>query len=86
MLQQNLEVVRTLAAKDKKKAMGYLATKTREKFQNYMERVKPRTALPKHGAGPSSGNIGGGVTPAAKKDGEEEVLDFASQLRNMNNM
>lgn len=76
------ETIKLLAAKDKKKALDFLATKTRAKFQDYMERIKPRTNLPRQQNAVSVGNAvaGPGVTPPQKEDAG---LDFVSQMRNM---
>lgn len=81
-LNNNLETIKVLATKDRKKAMDYLATKTREVFQGYNERLKPRTQLPNTKAGPSIGNIGSGVTPTTKNT-EDEPVDFISQMRSL---
>lgn len=81
-LNKNIETIKVLAAKDRKRAMDYLATKTREKFEQYMERRKPRTTLSNTKAGPSAGNFSSGVTPALKKDSDEPV-DFVSQMRSL---
>jgi len=78
-LNENIETIKVLAIKDRKRAMDYLATKTREVFQGYNERLKPRQTLTNTKAGPSVGNIGGGVTPALKNNAEEPI-DFVSQM------
>lgn len=83
VLNQNLDTVKLLATKDRNKAMDYLATKTREKFQSYIERTKPRTVLPNTHSVPS---VGGNHVPSvtqSKKD--DSTLDFVSQLRSLNN-
>lgn len=83
VLNQNLDTIKLLAAKDRGKAMDYLATKTREKFQTYMERMKPQSVLHNTHAGPSvGGNPTPSVTPTTKN---ETTLDFVSQLRSLNN-
>lgn len=82
VLNQHEETIKVLAAKDRKRAMDYLATKTREKFEQYMERRKPRSVLSNTKAGPSAGNFSSGVTPALKKDSDEPV-DFVSQMRSL---
>lgn len=84
VLNQNLEMVQTLARRDKKKAQDYLATKTREIFQNYVERTKPIKTLSNAKGGPSAGNAG--VTPPVTQKSQEkseEGLDFAAQLRSI---
>lgn len=66
---------------DVPKAMKILATKTRSVFQDYVDRLKPRTELPnKGGQAVSSGS--GSVTPTKKVEKQEEPLDFVSQLKN----
>lgn len=84
MLDANLPTIQTLARKDKKKAQDYLAMKTREKFQNYIEQTKPTKTLSNHGGGPSGG--GAPVTHNVTQKSQEksdEALDFASQLRSI---
>lgn len=82
-LTQNLETIKILAAKDKKKAQDFLATKAREKFQRYIEAAKPRTQLANSHNAASSGVYPSGVTPAKSSQAENESLDMISQIRNM---
>lgn len=78
-LNQNLETIKLLARKDKKQAMQFLATKTREKFQTWAERQRPQTTLPNTKAGPSSGTGTPGVTPQASETPLKDV-DFCSEI------
>lgn len=78
---ENLKTIQVLSSKDRKRAMDYLATKTREKFQMWAERQKPRKTLERTNSGPSEGSPGG-VTPTAQNQ-EEKVLDLTSQMRSM---
>jgi hypothetical protein len=82
MLNQHTKTIELLAKKDKTKAMEFLATKTREKFQTWAESQLPHKTLSNAKAGPSSGNAPG-VTPTQEKN-TTEPLDFVSELRNMN--
>lgn len=85
VLNANLEVVQALARRDKKKAMDFLATKTREKFQNYIERTKPTRTLSNTKGGPSmsSGNVVTNSVTQKSAGSDDSGLDFAAQLRNM---
>jgi len=83
-LNAHLDTVSVLAKKDRGKAMDFLASKTREKFHNYIERQKPRKVLPNQPSIPSSGG-NPGVTHHQNVSQSEDSLDFVSQLRNMRN-
>lgn len=84
MANQHADTIKLLAGKDRKKAMDYLATKTRAKFQAWTESQRPRTTLERQQNGVSQGNTvaGPGVTLPTKT---EQDLDFVSQMRNMRN-
>lgn len=77
---QHSETIRALASRNQTKAMDYVATKTREKFQRYMEARKPTRTLANTKAGPS---VGGNptVTSTTNNASSEKKVDFASQLR-----
>lgn len=63
------------------KAMKILATKTRSVFQDYNDKLKPRTELAnRSGQVVSSGSES--VTPPKKEQKVEEALDFVTQLKN----
>lgn len=80
VLKQNEEVLTKIT--DLPKAMKVLATQTRKIFQDYNERNKPTTELPKRsGQAVSSGvSASPGVTPAKKVD---RPLTMAEQLRSL---
>lgn len=82
-LSQNLDTIRLLAAKDKKKAQDFLATKAREKFQRYIEAAKPRTQLTNQRNAASSGINPGSVTPSGSSQEKSEPLDMISQMRSL---
>jgi riboflavin synthase alpha subunit len=81
MLNENLPMITTLSRRDKKKAQDYLAMKTREKFQSYIEKTKPTRVLSNTKNGPSVG--GNGVTTTVTQEKDNEALDFVTQIRNM---
>lgn len=79
-LDKHQDEIRVLArTKGQEAAMAFLAQKTRAKFQQYIERSKPRTDLPNtKSAGAPAGQTN--VTPEKKT---EEPLDFIAQVRKM---
>lgn len=81
-LNTHLDTIKLLAVKDKTKAMDYLATKTREKFQAYMEKQRPSRALPnsKGGVTPTGQSTTTNVTPTQNNDAP---LDFITQMRSI---
>lgn len=81
MLNANLDTVKLLASKDRRKAMDFLATKTREKFQTYADRMKPRKELHRTNDVPSVGTNHVASVTQQEKDGTP--LDFVSQMRNL---
>ena len=76
------ETVRMLAKRDEKKAMDYVAMKVREKFQRYVEAMKPTKILANTKAGASLG----GYQPVTSQQNQPSTdinLDFAAQLRSI---
>jgi len=81
---QNQEVVAAMARRNPEKAYDFVATKVRERFQNFVEAQKPTRELPQTKAGPSSGgNIP--VTPQTSQTKENKPLDFISQVKQHRN-
>lgn len=80
VLKQNEEVLTKIT--DLPKAMKVLATQTRKIFQDYNERNKPTTELPKRGGQAVSAGISSNpsVTPVKKAD---RPLTMAEQLRTL---
>jgi hypothetical protein len=77
---QHMDTVKALASRNQKKAMDFVATKVREKFQRYIEARKPTRVLSNTKAGPS---VGGNptVTNQSSQAQNKKPLDFAAQLR-----
>ena len=67
------------AITDKKKAMAYIAEKTREDYRRIADRLKPRTELPQTRQVQSLGGTPTKSVTPAKKD--ERPLSFAEQMR-----
>lgn len=82
MAMQHRDVVSALGKSSPAKAMEFVATKLREKFDSYHEARKPTRTLPNSGASASpSGNKA--VTTAKKSPEVNDTLDFAAQLRSI---
>lgn len=77
---EHRSTVEMLARRDPKKAMDYVAMKTREKFQKYVDALKPTKTLSNAKTGPSVGS-NPGVTPQQNQAKNEEKVDFISQLK-----
>ena len=78
----NMDMVTTLAKRDVNKAMDFVAMKTREKFQRWVDAQKPTKVLSNtktmvHGGGNPP------VTQPQNSQSQPKNLDFASQLRNL---
>lgn len=82
--EQNTEVVSALARKDIGKAYDYVATKVKEKFQNYVEAAKPGKILPSTKGGVSSG-VTAPVTSQQKNNNQDKPLDFIQQVKQHRN-
>ncbi len=79
---EHRDTLALLSRRDPKKAMEFVALKTREKFQRYNEALKPTRTLSNAKVGPShSGNHP--VTTAAPATNPSEKIDFISQMRSM---
>lgn len=74
--------VRMLASRDEKKAMDFVAMKVREKFQKYVDVMKPTKTLSNTKSGPSTGG-NQVVTPVEKEPEDTKGLDMVSQMRTM---
>lgn len=77
---ENAETIKALATRNKEKAMEFVALKTREKFQRYMEALKPTRNLPNTKQTVSAGG-NPGVTTTQKTSQVDKPLDFTAQLR-----
>jgi len=80
--QEHGETVRMLAKRDEKKAMDYVAMKVREKFQRYVEALKPTKVLTNAKGGPSFGG-NQPVTSQQNQPVADNNLDFTAQLRSI---
>jgi len=79
---QHAEVVRALAAsKGQKAAMDYVARKTKEKFDKYVENLKPRKELPRTAT--SQVPIGKGSGRVTQEKSETGPVDFITQFRKL---
>lgn len=79
LTKHDAELKALVRTKGQTAAFDYLAQKTRAKFQEYIERAKPRRTLPNTSAAPSPGTQTS-VTPAAKP---KPKVDFISQIRSL---
>ena len=84
MLNQHLNTIQILSRKDKKQAMQFLATKTREKFQNWNAKQRPTETLTNAQTPPAGGSGGGTVTPQDPNK-DVELVDFCAEISSMNN-
>lgn len=72
----------TLAKRSPEKAMDFIAMKTKEKFQRYIDSMKPTKVLSNTHQGPSMGS-NTNVTSTQKTQSQPKRVDFTTQLRNM---
>lgn len=82
VVNKNADMVRTLAARNQEKAMDFVARKTREIFQGYVEAQKPTKVL-SNTRQETSFSSNPPVTQSTKKPSDNKPLDFASQLRSI---
>lgn len=82
MYNAHRDVALTLARKSPEKAMEFIAMKTKEKFQRYVDAMRPTKVLSNTKQGPSVGS-NTSVTPKANPQGQAKKVDFTSQLRSM---
>lgn len=82
MYNKHRDTALTLAKKSPEKAMDFIAMKTKEKFQRYVDSLKPTRTLSNTHQGPSVGS-NTNVTPAQKEPSQAKKVDFTAQLRNL---
>lgn len=80
ILNENVDILGKM--QDRKKAMGILATKTREYFDEIVEKRKPRTELPQRQAQVVA--AGGGTRPGVTQTQKQATpLTMAQQLKSL---